>query len=252
MPAPCPSGCRTAHAASALPAARPSPCCAAGTTAAAVGRSSVPAAHQIPQCYPTMARANPYVSAPTATAHTSRLHPAVPGASESPSARSASQEAAQLGAQGRSGAAGQHLGPVTLLRARWAWRQDPPHLALGFPAVHRGRTPHTVAAPTRSDGGCRTASPGAPWPALLWVSCLLLPCTCPPAGNVLRGGFFSGELWLLLGPGQSLPPGPGLTRCKQPSHDSGCPGAARAVPCRARELGPGAPLPSLSPPPDGF
>lgn len=66
------------------------------------------------------------------------------------------------------------------------------------------------------------------------MSCLPLSCTCPPAGNVLRGGFFSGELWLLLGPGQSLPPqGPGLRSCKQPSHDSGSPGAARAVPCRA-------------------
>lgn len=102
-------------------------------------RSSVPAAHQIPRCCPTMARPNPFESALTATPHTCHLHPAVPGASESPSARSSSQEAAQLGAQGRFGAAGQHLGPVTLLRAWWAWRQDPPTWFRPAP-MHRGRT----------------------------------------------------------------------------------------------------------------
>lgn len=31
-------------------------------------------------------------------------------------------------------------------------------------------------------------------------------------------------------PSAPPPPGPGLRRCKQPSHDGGCPGAARAVP----------------------
>lgn len=182
-----------------------------------------------------MASRNLCVSARIATPRTSRPCLGAPGASEGPPCQICICRRPQTaGDSGRSRAAERLHSPMTPLQ----WLRG-----LG------GRTPHSWQQHfTHGSSPCPTLA----WPGLRWARCRLTrslgPCpapgepraVCPPAGNVLRGGFFSGELWLLLGPGQSLPR-PGPRRHKQPSHDGGCRGAVPGA--GPRPWGPAAPPP---------
>lgn len=137
-------------------------------------RSSVPAAHLTPLRCHTMASPNPCVCAHTATPHTSCL---CPGAGETPPTRSASAGLCRRGERPALGLPGSCVTPQ-------------------LPGGHGGRTPSAQQRDPRQG----------------WEQARLTPRTSaaakrlPPAGNVLLGGVFSAsELWLLLGPGQSLP-----------------------------------------------
>lgn len=116
--------------------------------------------------------------------------------------------------------------------------------------MHGGGTPRTVATCVprwrgQGHGGRRTASPNALWLCPAFGKPCAAACLPPPPALelcfvVVRCFFFFFYLQVNFGccwargrvfpPSAPPPPGPGLRRCKQPSHDGGCPGAARAVP----------------------